>query len=215
MTLQEIRNLANQGEGLRIEFKKKANHPDKIVKELIALANTVGGILLLGVDDDGTLSGHKYIHDEVFVLEKAIQELIFPPLPYEKFTFALNEKKGLAAFQVPKSEFRPHYLKEGESRKAYIRVKDRSIQASRQVWEILKKEKNPKNIVFTYGPKEEILLKKLEEKGKITLPEFAKEARIPKFLASRTLVKLVLANVLKIHPQETEDYFTLKDMQEV
>lgn len=215
MTLQEIRSLANQGEGLKVEFKKKANHPEKIVKELIALANTGGGTLLLGVDDDGTVSGHKYIHDEVFILEKAIHELIFPPLPFERFILPINDKKGVAAFQIFKSEFRPHYLKEGETRKAYIRVKDRSIQASRQVWEILKKEKNPKNIVFTYGPKEETLIKKLEEKGKITLTEFSKEARIPKFLASRTLVKLVLANVLKIHPQEIEDYFTLKGTQGV
>lgn len=215
MTLQEIKYLANQGEGLKIEFKKKANHPDKIVRELIALANTGGGTLLLGVDDDGTVSGHKYIHDEVFALEKAAQELIFPPIAFERFIVPINERLGVAAFQIPRSQFRPHYIKEEKNRKAYIRVADRSVQASREVWEILKKEKNERNIVFTYGPKEETLLKLLEEKEKITLVEFAKAAKIPKFLASRTLVKLVLANVLKIHPQEGEDFFTLKDTREV
>ena len=43
MTLQEVRALAAKGEGLKIEFKKKASYPEKIVREFIALANTVGG----------------------------------------------------------------------------------------------------------------------------------------------------------------------------
>lgn len=95
-------------------------------------------------------------------------------------------------------------------RKAYIRVKDRSVQASKEVWEILKKGKREKDVIFTYGEKEELLLKALDEQKQITVKEYAKIARIPKFLASRTLVRLVLANVLSIHPQESEDYFTLK-----
>ena len=52
MTLQEVKELAVKGEGLQIEFKKKAAYPEKIVREVIALANTQGGTLLIGVDDD-------------------------------------------------------------------------------------------------------------------------------------------------------------------
>lgn len=210
MTLQEVKSLAAKGEGLKIEFKKKAAFPEKIVKEFIALANTEGGYLMLGVDDDGSVSGQRFIEEEVFVMEKAIKELIFPELEYELFIFNLNSKKGVAIFKLEKSPNRPHYLKSEKKRQSFIRVDDRSVQASLEVWEILKKGKNPRDIVFTYGRKEEILLKALEEKQKITLKEFSKLARIPKFLASKTLVRLVLANVLKIHPQESEDYFTLK-----
>jgi hypothetical protein len=35
-------------------------------------------------------------------------------------------------------------------------------------------------------------------------------ARIPVYIASRTLVKLVLANVLEVIPQESEDKFIAK-----
>ena len=110
MTLQEVKILASQGEGLTLEFKKKAAFPDKIVRELIALANTEGGVLLLGVDDDGTVSGQRYIEEEVFVMQKAIKELIFPALPYELETVKINEKKGVALFKVFKSQERPHYI---------------------------------------------------------------------------------------------------------
>ncbi|MFC5625524.1 AlbA family DNA-binding domain-containing protein [Algoriphagus winogradskyi] len=210
MTLQEVKLLAAKGEGLRIEFKKKATYPEKIVRELIAFANTSGGDLLIGVDDDGTVSGQRFIEEEIFVMENAIKELIFPPLAYELFSIKLNEKKGVAVFKISCSPNRPHYLKEKDRKQAFIRVADRSVQASREVWEILRRGKNPRDMVFTYGRKEEILMKALGESEKITLREFAKLANLPKFLASKTLVRLVLANVLQIHPQESEDFFTLK-----
>lgn len=211
MTLQEVKNLALKGEGLKIEFKKKAAFPEKIVREVIALANTQGGDLLIGVDDDGTVSGQRFIEEEIFVMEKAIREMIFPALEVEVFTIKLNEKKGVAVFRIPLSQLRPHYLKDGEKRQAFIRVEDRSIKASREAWEVLKKSRTPKDTVFRYGQKEEILMKALGEKSQITLTEFAKIAKIPKFLASKTLVKLVVANVLTLHPQESEDFFTLKE----
>ena len=71
MTLQEVKELAGKGEGLQIEFKKKAAYPEKIVREVIALANTQGGTLLIGVDDDGTVSGQRFIEEEIFVMDKA------------------------------------------------------------------------------------------------------------------------------------------------
>ncbi|SFA93085.1 AlbA family DNA-binding domain-containing protein [Algoriphagus aquimarinus] len=211
MTLQDVKVLAAKGEGLRIEFKKKATFPEKIVRELIAFANTSGGDLLIGVDDDGTVSGQRYIEEEIFVMEKAINELIFPRLEYQLYSLKLNEKKGVAVFKVPVSMERPHYLKEKDRKRAYIRVADRSVQASKEVWEILRRGKTPRDMVFTYGRKEELLMKALGESDKITLNEFSKLANLPRFLASKTLVRLVLANVLLIHPQESEDLFTLKD----
>ena len=211
MTLQEIKALSAQGEGPRMEFKKKAAFPEKIVREVIALANTEGGYLLIGVDDDGTVSGQRYIEEEVFVMEKAIRELVFPKLDFQVHIVKLNEKKGVAAFKIGKSDHRPHFLKEKERKQAYIRVRDRSVQASREMWEILKKSKTPKDIVFTYGLKEEMLMKALGEKEQITLREFSQLARIPKFIASKTLVRLVLANVIQIHPREVEDIYTLKE----
>ncbi|WP_192347742.1 helix-turn-helix domain-containing protein [Algoriphagus sp. Y33] len=211
MTLQDVRVLAARGEGLRIEFKKKAAFPEKIVRELIAFANTSGGDLLIGVEDDGTVSGQRYIEEEIFVMEKAIKELVFPRLEYELYSLKLNEKKGVAIFTVPVSAQRPHYLKEKDRKQAFIRVADRSVKASREVWEILRRGKTPRDMVFTYGRNEEILMKALDESDKITLNEFAKLANLSRFMASKTLVRLVLANVLQIHPQESADYFTLKD----
>ncbi len=213
MDLRQVERLAQKGEGLTIEFKKKAAHPDKIVREIIALANTKGGYLLLGVDDDGTVCGHKYIDEEMYALDKAIKELIFPAIECETYRLAINQKKGVAVYEVPKSKNRPHYLWERNKKKAYIRVEDKSIQASREMWQILKRQQNETNIVFKYGRKEEVLVKALEQQQSITLSEYMKLAKIPVYLASRTLVRLVLANVLEVIPKEYGDVFIMKSPQ--
>ncbi|WP_194774982.1 AlbA family DNA-binding domain-containing protein [Pararhodonellum marinum] len=210
MTLQEVRKLASQGEGQRVEFKKKAAHPDKIIREVIAFANSDGGHLIIGVDDDGRVSGQRFIEEEVYVMDQAIKTLVKPTLEVDKSIFALSPKKGVAVYTIHRSPRKPHFIWEEKRKKAFVRVGDRSIQASREVWEILRRSKNPKDIIFQYGEKETILMKALEANSSITLKEFAKLAGLSKFIASKTLIRLVLANVLEILPKEGEDVFRVK-----
>ncbi len=136
MTLQEVKHLAQKGEGLHAEFKKKASHPEKIVREVIALANTDGGYLFIGVDDDCTVSGQRYIEEEVYVMDKAIQELVFPAISFSRSIIPFNPKKGVAVYRILKSENRPHFLYEDNKRKAYVRVEERAIKLIRKVWKI-------------------------------------------------------------------------------
>ncbi|MDR1973969.1 MAG: putative DNA binding domain-containing protein [Bacteroidales bacterium] len=58
MTISDIEKIINQGEGVSIEFKKaKEKVPQSLYETVVSFANTNGGIILLGVDDDGTISG--------------------------------------------------------------------------------------------------------------------------------------------------------------
>lgn len=45
------------GEHTRQQFKRQFNNPDALAAELAAFANSGGGTLLIGVDDDGTIAG--------------------------------------------------------------------------------------------------------------------------------------------------------------
>ena len=211
--LVRIKRLLENGEGQFLEFKKKANHPEKIVKELVAFANTSGGNLLLGVDDDGTPSGSREIEGEVFVLEQAIEKYIRPKIQYELEVIKLNQKKGLAIFSIPESKKKPHAVVDQESgtKVSYVRSQDRSLQASRELREIIRRRQRPKDIQFTFGDKEKLLLEHLEGHDHITLSAFKEKARLTKHLASRTLIRLVLANVLDVVPKENEDHYFLKN----
>ena len=55
MTLDDLRILIQEGEGTTLEFKESLS--SSFARELVALANTIGGKILLGVRDDGTVIG--------------------------------------------------------------------------------------------------------------------------------------------------------------
>ena len=57
MTHAELLVLISSGENVHVEFKRDDIHPDQLAKELTALLNTDGGHLLLGVQNDGSVSG--------------------------------------------------------------------------------------------------------------------------------------------------------------
>lgn len=213
MNLLELKKLVSRGEGQYLEFKKKANHPDKIIKELVAFANTGGGLLVLGVDDDGTISGTRNIEGEVFILEDAIVKWIRPRPEYEVEIIKLNEKKGIALFRIQEGGRKPYFVKleeDSDKGRAYVRNGEESLQASREMREIIRRRLKPGNIHFQYGEKEKILMQYLEEHDSIQLQELRQIANIPKFVASRTLIRLVLANVLDVKPSGTGDLYYIK-----
>jgi len=55
MTTADLRILIQEGEGTTLEFKE--NLSASFVRELVAMSNTIGGKILLGVRDDGTITG--------------------------------------------------------------------------------------------------------------------------------------------------------------
>ena len=58
MTPDDLGILIQEGEGTTLEFKERLS--SSFARELVALANTIGGKILLGVRDDGTVTG---VHD--------------------------------------------------------------------------------------------------------------------------------------------------------
>ena len=58
MTPTDLEILLQRGEGTTLEFKESLSSTS-FARELVALANTIGGRILLGVRDDGTVTGVK------------------------------------------------------------------------------------------------------------------------------------------------------------
>ncbi|WP_259016891.1 AlbA family DNA-binding domain-containing protein [Emticicia fluvialis] len=208
--LRELRELVRHGENKHVEFKLKTNHPEKIIREIVAFANSDGGQLIIGVGDDRSIKGLKFADEDEFILRRAIERHIFPAIEYDVKRVELEGDRDVLIFNIPKSQAKPHYVDlDGimENRRAYVRVEDRSVQASREMREILKGERKAQNIRFHYGDKERTLMRYLADNKHITVETYASIANIPRKIASRTLVVLVLANVIKVQPHEVQDYF--------
>ncbi|MDI9865423.1 ATP-binding protein [Flectobacillus sp. DC10W] len=210
MDLKDLKNLVRKGEGSQLEFKLKAKHPEKIIREIVAFANTDGGTLLLGVGDDKSIPGLKFADDEEFILVRAIEKFCDPPITFQLERMAITDEREVLIFIIPQSMEKPHFVKLSptEPPKAYVRVQDRSVQASKEVKQILRRE-NEEGVRFIFGEKEKVLMEYLAQHQSITLEKFAEIAKIPLWLASRTLVLLVLGHVLKIQPSEVVDTYVI------
>ncbi len=206
--IRELKKLAAEGEGLHLEFKRKAAYPEKIVRELIAFANTEGGTLLIGVDDDGSIPGVKYPDEEGHVICEAIKKICRPLLVYKESIVAISENKYIVRFDIPPSDKRPHYLVHENTRQSFVRERDMSIKASPEMEEIVRRSKNKRDIRFTFGDAEKKLMEYLNEHQAISLTTYQKLSGLNRFKARRKLILLVLANVLKITATEKGDLYS-------
>ena len=210
MELRLLKELVKKGEGEHLEFKLKSNHPEKIVREVVAFANSGGGKLLVGVGDDKAIKGLKDADEDEYTLSRAIDKYIFPKISFKKERVAITPDRDVLVLTIPRSVDKPHYVVDDTgARQAYIRVEDKSIQASREMKEIMRRGRGERDVSFQYGEKEEKLMKLLDEKESVTVDLFATVAGIPRKIASNTLVVMVLARILEVHPHEMIDKFTM------
>jgi predicted HTH transcriptional regulator len=208
LRVRELKKLVAEGEGPHLEFKRKAAMPEKIVRELIAFANTAGGTLLIGVDDNKTLAGTKYPDEDLHVVNEALKKYCRPPLTYQETVIHISEKKSIVRMDIAPGS-RLHYLVVNkDTRHCYIRQADMSIKASSEMVEIARRKKQKRDIRFTFGEAEKQLMEYLEAYPAITLAGFQKLAGLNRFRARRKLILLVLANVLKITATEKGDLYS-------
>lgn len=74
--------------------------------------------------------------------------------------------------------------------------------------EIIKRSKKKRDIHFSFGEPEKKLMEYLEHHATITLAEYMKFSGLNRFRASRKLILLVLANVIRITATEKGDLYS-------
>lgn len=205
----EILKLIRRGECDTVEFKRKTNHPEKIVREVVAFANSSGGHLFIGVDDSGKPMGLNFPEEDEFVMNKAITDLCRPRLDYQVNIVRLKDGVKILHYQIPDSSNKPHFAfleKKHRYGKAFVRIDDKSVQASYEMRQILgAKEKEHSPIVFEESTRE--LFSYFKSHHSITLTTYRQLTGLSKRLASNKLIALTLSGALKIHPREEEDVF--------
>ncbi len=215
MTVRGLFELIEQGEGLKVEFKRKFSTFEKMAKEMIALANTKGGRILVGVDDNGKIIGIESEKEIAELIEITSREYCQPPVVYSIDFIGLKEK-DIAVITVGESEFKPHrlqdYLPELNLSKArvYVRVKDKSLLAGKELIKLMQTNLQGRGLKnYEIGKCEKIAFELLEKQESITVKDLKVAANISYRRASRTLIKLTRANLLLIHKKESgEEYFT-------
>jgi len=215
MKRSELLELIEKGENIHCEFKRKFSSPQKIAKEMMAFANTKGGYILFGVDDDKEIVGVESEKSEAELIKDTAANYCEPPLLYN-IDFIDYKGKEVVIAEIPESDSKPHrlqdYLNKFDINKAVvmIRVKDKSIQASKEMVRILKADSEDLPLKkYSIGSNERKVFEYLTEYEAISVKQLSELVNISERRASRTLVKLVRARLLAIHTKDNgEEFFT-------
>ena len=203
-----IKKLIFEGEGVTLDFKKTITRHEKIAKTMVAFANNKGGQLLIGVADDGTITGVKFEEEEKYMITKTAQQYIRPMLE-PIFEEVYVDDKLVLIVNIAESDIKPHYaLAEDGKWWVYVRVKDKSVLASKIVVDVLKRSGNEQGVLIEYSANEKTLLEYLEANGRINVKQLCDLIKVGRRAAQRLLVDLALSGIIAIHTSEKEEYYT-------
>lgn len=205
-----LRDLIARGEGEELEFKKKTTHPTRIARTLASLANTRGGRVLVGVDDDGRVVGVRDAEEEIFVLRDAAAHYVDPPLEL-RFKEIEADERVVVVVTVAESLNKPHraQVAAGDWR-GYVRVRDESVQTSQLTEKVLERQQPAARFEKLPLNRQELaVLEYLKTNPRITLGQFMKLVNMGQRRAYQTLIKLTLHGYLRHHDKEKEPYYTL------
>ena len=203
-----IKKLIFEGEGVTLDFKKTITSCEKIARTMVSYANNIGGRLLIGVADDGTIKGVKSEDEERYMITKAAQLFARPALE-PVFEEIYVDDKLVLVVEIKESDTKPHYaLAEDGKWWVYVRVKDKSVLASKIVVDVLKRSAQDKGVLIEYSSKEKALLEYLDKMQRINVKEYCELLKVSRRSAQRILVNLVLSGVIRIHTTEKEEFYT-------
>ena len=124
MNRTELEELIRNGENSGVEFKRDDVLPERLAKELAALLNLEGGHLLLGVEDDGTVTGltREPKQIEEWLMEVARVHLRPTAIPFWE-TLQLDHGRVVGVISLPAdAPDKPYKAKRGTAWMTQVRV---------------------------------------------------------------------------------------------
>lgn len=118
-----------EGEHQQQDFKTRIDDSRKIARTLVAFANADGGRMLIGVKDNGTVSGVR-VDEELHMVEAAAQMYCRPAVEFRTQVWKADVRSVLEVVVEP-SRQRPHRCEtEGDRWEAYLRLEDENIRVN-------------------------------------------------------------------------------------
>ncbi|MGH9900290.1 MAG: AlbA family DNA-binding domain-containing protein, partial [Pyrinomonadaceae bacterium] len=135
----ELMRLVRGGEDTFLELKVKLSNPEKIAQGIVALANTGGGLIVFGVNDNMRVEGVDDAEEVREELVRLCRDDIVPSLfPYIDLV-SFDNGRRIVALEVD-GKRRPYRTRDG---RFYVRVGAEKREASREELSALLDEARP------------------------------------------------------------------------
>ena len=131
ITKTELLEIITNGENSGIEFKRDVVENYRLAKELVAFSNFEGGMVLLGVDDDGTIAGLTRDNLEEWVMTVCRDKIRPGIIPAFQTIRDVESGKDVAVVRVPRGgDVHSQWHKNRNT--YYIRVGTQSRESTQQ-----------------------------------------------------------------------------------
>jgi predicted HTH transcriptional regulator len=115
MLMETFKESLKKGEDSSRQFKEKITHIDKLAVEIAAFANTNGGQIYVGIDDNGAIKGLS--SDDIkrlnLWISNATSQKIEPPI-FVQTQIVLENDKNVMIITVPRGTNKPYSVNKSE-----------------------------------------------------------------------------------------------------
>lgn len=206
----ELQAYIREGEHQTQDFKFRVDDPKKIARTLVAFANTDGGRLLIGVKDNGKVTGIDP-EEEFHIIDGAASLYCQPKITFTSKVWQEDHKLVLEIIVAP-SPLKPHKAKDDENRwRAYVRRDDHTLLANKillGIWRLAtKKIERPQE----FNDEQMSLLRLLRDNPKVTISRMYRILPLTKNQIDQLLVLLVTWGVIEMHITKEGTFYQLAE----
>lgn len=199
-------SLISEGEHQQQDFKYRVDDPCKLAKSVSAFANTDGGRLLIGVRDDGHLSGVRK-EGEIYVMHQAAYKYCKPEASVQFDTYHA-EGRTIVIATVPPAEKKPICAQDEDGQmRAYIRIHDENIVASPVLFALWRESQQAQGATITYNDDIRKLLDVMQ--GQQTINQIVRRSKLPRHKVITLLAHLIRFGTVRWEYVEKQFVFSL------
>lgn len=182
-------DLIEKGEHQQQDFKHSIGSSKKIAITVAAFANTDGGRLLIGVKDNGKISGVRAL-EELHMIEGAAQVFCKPEVEFSYHVHRVQGKEVLDVW-IPESKSKPHLAPYDDKWMSFIRVEDENFLTDPVILQYWKDQHTHSRRAIQYESEDKQILEFLKQTQDCTYKKVAKSLDLQRHLIIKGMAKLL------------------------
>lgn len=198
-----------EGEGVQLDFKMWIDDQKKIARTLVAFANTEGGSLLIGVKDNGKISGIEP-SEEFHMISAATELYCKPVIPFESIIWQEKHKLVLE-IQIAQSNDVHTALDENGKPRIYLRANDTTLVANKIIAKYMHLKSGDGVRPEKLSEEALSILRMLEKDRKYTLSKIYRLSELPKKEVDHWLSLFLAWGLIGFEVQEATFFYFLSD----
>ena len=202
-----LTSLISQGEHSQQDFKYKVQDAVKLARSVSAFANTEGGRLLIGVRDDGNISGVRS-EEEIYMMHAAAYKYCRPESGISFGTYHADGRTVVIATIPPATRKPVCAIGDDGMKVAFVRIADENIVASPVLLEIWRQEQMAQTVMH-YTSTEQAFIAVMKANPQSTLNRLVRLSKQGRHHVIGTLARLVRYGIVKWEYEDTKFLFSL------